>query len=331
MGRPGLDKHPKFRRLVHMLSVPRSHVRGYLECMWETTYETGDPVLGDETDVELAADWPGQPGLLVKALSECGGSRPGFIESVDSRWQVHDLFDHAPDYVTNRRNKEDERKKVKYCDHCSCEFHSTERHAKYCNDTCRVAAFRVRNCHDSVTNGNEALRNGNEPVTDGNERLRAVTPCNEPPAPAPAPAPLLKTDPGVPGSLSDKKTEQLIDNTPKALLRLMTVWNVLKGIQPFQRITKKRRAAFGARAATEGWMESVRPALDKVRDSDFCHGRNDRNWLADVDWFLRPDTVVRLLEGKYDNRNGHIQDPRGTLAVAQQYLTACKEDSDAQE
>ena len=26
--------------------------------------------------------------------------------------------------------------------------------------------------------------------------------------------------------------------------------------------------------------------------------------LADIDWFLRPDTVTRIIEGKYDNRAG---------------------------
>ncbi|HZZ77238.1 MAG TPA: ATP-binding protein [Gemmataceae bacterium] len=39
MARPGLQKHPKFRRLVRMLNVPVPHALGYLECLWEVTYD----------------------------------------------------------------------------------------------------------------------------------------------------------------------------------------------------------------------------------------------------------------------------------------------------
>ena len=46
-------------------------------------------------------------------------------------------------------------------------------------------------------------------------------------------------------------------------------------------------------------------ALDRVRSSSFCRGQNDRGWRADLDWFLRPDTVTKLLEGKYEDRNGN--------------------------
>src|SRR4051812_26885101 len=62
MARPTLRQHPKFRRLCHLLAVPVPHALGYLECMWSVGYQCGDPVLGDATDVELAAEWPGEPG-----------------------------------------------------------------------------------------------------------------------------------------------------------------------------------------------------------------------------------------------------------------------------
>jgi hypothetical protein len=62
MARPGLMIHPKFRRLVHVLQEPVAHVVGYLEMMWHVGYESGNAVLGDAVDVELAAQYPGAPG-----------------------------------------------------------------------------------------------------------------------------------------------------------------------------------------------------------------------------------------------------------------------------
>jgi hypothetical protein len=81
MARPGLQKHPKFRRLVALLGVPVPHGVGYLECLWEVSYECGNPAIGDVFDVELAAQWPGERGKLCEALTNCGGDgRAGFIE-----------------------------------------------------------------------------------------------------------------------------------------------------------------------------------------------------------------------------------------------------------
>jgi hypothetical protein len=106
MARPGLTQHPKFRRLIHTLQEPLPHVLGYLECMWSVAYECGNPLLGDETDVELAAQYPHTRGKLCAALLECG-----FLDRLeDGRFQVHDLFDHAPEYVQRRAAREARRK-----------------------------------------------------------------------------------------------------------------------------------------------------------------------------------------------------------------------------
>lgn len=113
MARPGLDKHVKFRKLVRVLGEPEPHVRGYLECLWEVCYEHGDPVIGDAEAIEAAAKYPGEPGKLFNALMTCGGTnRAGFIEPTDhpDEYQVHDLMDHAPDYVKKRQKRENERK-----------------------------------------------------------------------------------------------------------------------------------------------------------------------------------------------------------------------------
>ena len=117
MARPGLIEHPKFKRLVYLLHLPEPYVLGLLEFLWRVGYQCGDPRIGDSLDVELVTKWPGEPGQLCQALLDCGGpGRAGFIEPVpgeDNVYQIHDLHDHAPDYVKARYRMEKHRRRGK--------------------------------------------------------------------------------------------------------------------------------------------------------------------------------------------------------------------------
>jgi hypothetical protein len=87
---------------------------GSLEMLWEHCYESGDDFLGDATDVETVAQWAGAPGALVEALVTAGGgSGAGFLEPDADKagcYRVHDLYDHAPEYVRKRMDREAARK-----------------------------------------------------------------------------------------------------------------------------------------------------------------------------------------------------------------------------
>lgn len=209
MARPGFRNHPKFRRLVDILSLPEPHVYGICEFIWQVAYENGKSEIGDEKDVELAAHWTGEAGKLCRALLECGGGdRAGLIEPVNARtqniecafesvnlrsrvrantptenadfnavgspcvrFQVHDLFDHAPEYVGVRGSRESERKKTKTCQQCSCEYRSTDIKSRFCSASCRSANYRQ---------------------TQTNAHKRSERKNNGTPAPAPAPAPPIQ-------------------------------------------------------------------------------------------------------------------------------------------
>ena len=111
--RPTLLNHHKFRRLCLILGAPKPAVIGYLELLWCSAYESGDPRIGDAIDVELACEWDGAAGELTAALEKCGGpARSGFIDvDDDGIYSVHDLFDHAPEYVQKRARREADRRK----------------------------------------------------------------------------------------------------------------------------------------------------------------------------------------------------------------------------
>lgn len=144
MARPSLDKNVKFKKLVRRLRMPKPHVRGYLETMWDVGCECGDPLLGAPDDVEAAAEWEGEPRVFFDALRD-----GGWIDETDQGWEIHDFFVNAPEYVVGRRAREAERNRRKICRACSSEYHSADRRSLYCSDACKHFAYRQRKSENS--------------------------------------------------------------------------------------------------------------------------------------------------------------------------------------
>ena len=69
------------------------------------------------------------------------------------------------------------------------------------------------------------------------------------------------------------------------------------------KISDVRERAINARLKENG-METVKAVIDKVRDSDFLNGKNDKGWTASIDWIVKPANFQKILEGCYDNRSG---------------------------
>ena len=66
------------------------------------------------------------------------------------------------------------------------------------------------------------------------------------------------------------------------------------------RITANRIKAANTRWRDEWWRNHWQEALDRGSSSAFLQGENDTGWKCDIDWFLKPDSVAKILEGKYD-------------------------------
>ena len=79
----------------------------------------------------------------------------------------------------------------------------------------------------------------------------------------------------------------------------------------FVRLTDKRRKAIAARWKEEKGLEAFREVFTKAANSDFLKGKNDRGWVADIDFLMKPDGFAKTIEGKYDNHNGgqHHEQP----------------------
>jgi hypothetical protein len=67
-------------------------------------------------------------------------------------------------------------------------------------------------------------------------------------------------------------------------------------------LTAKRKRHVRARLA-ERPLSELETAFSQIQASSFCRGENDRGWMATFDWAVgSPDVVVKVLEGKYDDR-----------------------------
>ncbi|MBL8815234.1 MAG: hypothetical protein JNL58_04330 [Planctomyces sp.] len=83
-------------------------------------------------------------------------------------------------------------------------------------------------------------------------------------------------------------------------------------------LTEKRRKALKARWRDSWWRENWEAALERAGPSAFLRGANDRNWVIDFEFFVRPDTVTKMLEGKYDNRKSANHRQAGNTAAARE-------------
>lgn len=87
--------------------------------------------------------------------------------------------------------------------------------------------------------------------------------------------------------------------------KVVEAWNAT-GFPKCMKMTDDRRAALNQRLSDPFWRDNWAEALERIRASKFCNGENNRKWVADFEFFCRPDTVVKAMEGKYGTGGVHI-------------------------
>lgn len=75
------------------------------------------------------------------------------------------------------------------------------------------------------------------------------------------------------------------------------------GLRECRKLTDSRRQKLRSLLADPDWRTNWRGALSKASKLPFCCGTNERGWVADIDWFLKADTVTQILEGKFDDHS----------------------------
>ena len=80
----------------------------------------------------------------------------------------------------------------------------------------------------------------------------------------------------------------------------MVHWNATASLPRCLVLSQKRRVSLAARLRDAFFAANWKEAIDRAGRSQFCCGVNDRGWKATFDWFLQPDVVAKIMEGKYD-------------------------------
>lgn len=105
------------------------------------------------------------------------------------------------------------------------------------------------------------------------------------------------------------------DETPEVVLEQWNLTAGQLGLPKALSLTANRRRSVRQRLKDSWWAQHWREGLAKIKTSGFLLGENDRGWKADLDFFLRPDSLQKILEGKYPSpykaRPGQVKAPPG--------------------
>lgn len=91
-------------------------------------------------------------------------------------------------------------------------------------------------------------------------------------------------------------------------LKAYSAMAIQSGLSIPRAISTNRRTRIAAKIRAHG-LPVCLEAIQRVGQSRFCTGQNERGWKADLDFVLQDKSFLGLLEGKYENRDPVSQAP----------------------
>lgn len=89
---------------------------------------------------------------------------------------------------------------------------------------------------------------------------------------------------------------------PPSHEEILQAWNTLTRQPSAKNLSSTRHLHISSRLKESFFRLNWKEAIEKLRASDFCAGINSQEWKADFDWFIKPSSVEKIMEGKYDNK-----------------------------
>lgn len=107
------------------------------------------------------------------------------------------------------------------------------------------------------------------------------------------------------GAPGEKQAAPLLpEAAPTPLHDLILIWNQNCGKLPKVKHSNKHRdrkiKAVWAQQTPPEWTATVQ----KMAASDFCNGKSNTGWKASFDFLVKPESWLKVNEGKYDNNKG---------------------------
>lgn len=173
-------------------------------------------------------------------------------------------------------------------------------------------------------------------VTNGDGRHDTVTPSPTPP--------LSQSSLTVSKEVSKKEGKTVVVARDGEVEAFVARWNSFadycnghglmakdRRLSKVEAVPEKRRRAIKA-VLKDFKMDQIVTALNRVRQCPGLLGRNDRGWVANVTWLLRPDTITKIMEGNYDHWTPTLTPKQRTsaefdVAIEEQYQFLVRRDA----
>ena len=301
----GYPDHPKTRKLLRKLGAEgiKSHI--FLLCKIGHLRPKGLLAGFEAEDIEDTAQWTGEPGAFFEALLEVR-----FLDKKpDGTYEIHDWPTWNP-----------------------WAFGSEERKAR--GQHAARSRWGKQNKPASPAPAAPA------PPPPASPATKPERPRPEPRKSPPAATEEVKatdlivmdeeiTSPAVVGELESPKSADLV----------LASWNVVakkKGLKTARRLSPGRRAKINIRLRDKGWewqaalahLEKRLPNWADVEkrqaERTFLQGGgtpfqgSETPWVADFDFFIRGDSVDKILDGKYDHRQDGLAVAEGGMSKRNQ-------------
>lgn len=86
--------------------------------------------------------------------------------------------------------------------------------------------------------------------------------------------------------------------------QVRSLWNAMAiphGLHQCGAISDGRKRHIKERLSDPVWKSSFPEAIERLGQIRWIRGENAKKWKAGIDWFLRPDTLTKIMEGTYDD------------------------------
>lgn len=290
----GFRSHPKTKKLARRLG--NEGVLSFIWLMMFAAESRPDGDLGgmDDEDIALAASWSGEATPFVQGLVECK-----FLEGKAGAYRIHDWQEHNP-WAAHAGERSERAKRA-----------AEARWARKDNqgDTSRRHADRMQDALNGIA-----------------------------PSPTPTPTPeedLGEASPPPVGQEADGGQAGLFGNgqagngkpAPVPHQAIIDLYHeTLPELPPVKVWNSERQGFLRARWREDPQRQNLawwRAFFLSVRERPHLMGQNDRNWLPNLEWLVRPNNFAKILEGYYRRRAGPAmlsQKGQRTAAAAAEVL-----------
>lgn len=88
--------------------------------------------------------------------------------------------------------------------------------------------------------------------------------------------------------------------------QVVKCWNACPRLPRVMVVNATRQKIIAARLRDKFFKEHFQEAILRIVESPFLMGQNDRGWAASFDWFIQPESVVKIMEGRYVDRTATV-------------------------